>query len=29
LFETLDPFKLRKEIDHLVAEIQKRGRWHL
>ena len=29
LFETLDPFKLRKEIDALVREIQKRGRWHL
>lgn len=29
LFETLDPFKLRKEVDRLVGEIQKRGRWHL
>lgn len=29
LFETLDPFKLRKEIDALVREIQKRGRWHV
>lgn len=29
LFETLDPFKLRKEVDDLVREIQKRGRWHL
>jgi hypothetical protein len=29
LFETLDPFELRKEIDRLVGEIQKRGRWHL
>lgn len=29
LFETLDPFALRKEIDVLVHEIQKRGRWHL
>lgn len=29
LFETLDPFALRKEIDGLVHEIQKRGRWHL
>lgn len=29
LFETLDPFKLRKEIDNLVGEIQKRSRWHL
>ena len=28
LFETLDPFNLRKEIDDLVREIQKRGRWH-
>lgn len=28
LFETLDPFKLRKEIDALVREIQRRGRWH-
>lgn len=27
LFEDLDPFKLRKEIDVLVREIQKRGRW--
>jgi len=29
LFETLDPFKLRREIDVLIGEIQKRGRWHL
>lgn len=29
LFETLDPFTLRKEIDALVHEIQKRGKWHL
>lgn len=29
LFETLDPFKIRKEVDQLVGEIQKRGRWHL
>lgn len=29
LFKTLDPFKLRKEVDRLVGEIQKRGRWHL
>lgn len=29
LFNSLDPFKLRKEIDSLVREIQKRGRWHL
>lgn len=29
LFETLDPFALRKEIDVLVHEIQKRGRWYL
>jgi hypothetical protein len=29
LFETLDPFKLRKEVDALVHEIQKHGRWHL
>ena len=29
LFETLDPFKLRKEIDILVMKIQKQGRWHL
>lgn len=28
LFESLDPFKLRKEIDDLVREIQKRSRWH-
>lgn len=28
LFETLDPFTLRKEIDVLIHEIQKRGRWH-
>lgn len=29
LFESLDPFELRKEIDALIREIQKRGRWHL
>ena len=29
LFNSLDPFLLRKEIDTLVREIQKRGRWHL
>lgn len=29
LFETLDPFKLRKEIDALVREIQRHGRWHV
>lgn len=29
LFETLDPFTLRKEVSYLVHEIQKRGRWHL
>jgi hypothetical protein len=29
LFETLDPFKLRKEIDALVREIQKLAKWHL
>lgn len=29
LFETLDPFKIREEVDDLVHEIQKRGRWHL
>lgn len=29
LFETLDPFKLRKEINSLVREIQKLARWHL
>lgn len=29
LFESLDPFKLRKEIDVLVREIQKHGRWHV
>jgi hypothetical protein len=29
LFKTLDPFKLRKDIDALVHEIQKRGKWHL
>jgi len=29
LFETLDPFMLRKDIDRLVREIQKRGRWHM
>ena len=29
LFNSLDPFLLRKEIDTLVREIQKHGRWHL
>jgi len=29
LFETLDPFALRKEIDDLVGEIQKLSKWHL
>lgn len=29
LFETLDPFKLREEVDVLVREIQKRSKWHL
>lgn len=29
LFETLDPFKIRKEIDSLVREIQKLAKWHL
>ena len=29
LFESLDPFQLRKEIDDLVREIQRRGRWHM
>ncbi len=29
LFKTLDPFKIRKEVDDLVHEIQKRGKWHL
>lgn len=29
LFESLDPFKLRKEIDVLVREIQKLARWHM
>ena len=29
LFETLDPFKLRKEIDDLVRKIQKLAKWHL
>lgn len=28
LFENLDPFKLRKEIDRLVMKIQREGRWH-
>ena len=28
LFETLDPFKLRREIDDLVRKIQKLARWH-
>ena len=29
LFQTLDPFKLREEIDNLVKEIQKLAKWHL
>ena len=29
LFEKLDPFALRKEIDDLVYKIQKLSRWHL
>jgi hypothetical protein len=29
LFNSLDPFLLRKEIDTLVREIQRRGRWHV
>lgn len=29
LFDSFDPFLLRKEIDTLVREIQKRGRWHV
>lgn len=29
LFESLDPFKLRKEIDILVMKIQKQSRWHV
>ena len=29
LFETLDPFALRKEIDALVGKIQKLSKWHL
>lgn len=29
LSEALDPFELRKEIDRLVGEIQKHGKWHL
>jgi hypothetical protein len=29
LLKSLDPFALRKEIDFLVREIQKQGRWHL
>lgn len=29
LFHELDPFKLRKEVDALVREIQKQGRWHM
>lgn len=28
LFESLDPFRLRKEIDMLVWEIQKQSKWH-
>lgn len=29
LFDTLDPFKLRKEIDDLVRKIQRLSKWHL
>lgn len=29
LFETLDPFALRKEVDELVTKIQKLSKWHL
>jgi len=29
LFEELDPFKLRKEIDALIRETQKLAKWHL
>jgi hypothetical protein len=29
LFESLDPFTLRKEIDDLVRKIQKLSKWHL
>jgi hypothetical protein len=29
LFETLDPFALRKEVDDVVRKIQKLSRWHL
>lgn len=29
IFEKLDPFKIRKEIDELVRKIQKLARWHL
>jgi hypothetical protein len=28
LFESLDPFKLRKEIDDIVRKIQKLSKWH-
>lgn len=28
LFDTLDPFALRQDIDQLVREIQNRRRWH-
>ena len=29
IFETLDPFRIRKEVDTLVREIQKHSRYHL
>ena len=29
LFENLDPFKLRREVDDLVRKIQKLSKWHL
>ena len=29
LLETLDPFKLRREVTDLVREIQKRSKWHV
>jgi hypothetical protein len=29
VFETLDPFMLRKEIDGLVWDIQKQSKWHV
>lgn len=28
IFKKLDPFKLRKEVDYLVREIQKQSKWH-